>query len=47
MVDGNEKVCRNNVKKVIAKMLDVDIVNKLRVEVFSRDKIEYFWVCPL
>ena len=40
MVDGNEKVCRNNVKKVKAKMLDVEVVNELRVEVFSRDKIK-------
>ena len=42
IVDGYKKVCRYNVKKVKAKILDVEVVNKLRVEVFSRDKIEEF-----
>ena len=40
IVAGYEKVCRYNVKKVKAKMLDVEVVNELRVEVFSRDKIK-------
>ena len=40
VVDGNKKVCRINVEKVEAKMLHVEVIKKLRVEFFSRDKIE-------